>query len=432
MSFEILPWAFDDVNNRLVCRYRCSTYGDFEESFTLPSLNHNIHVATPFINLLTWLVGISYYKAAAAPTIKGAVHHSTFKPAIKAFYQEGLGEFFIRNDLAYPYAQNFLFSTDQTQTQPLDGETKTGKALCAFGGGKDSYTALHLLEKANVKTDLLSVVSNDRLKQTLSLSCSHPPIFIHRKIDPKLLEINKTGALNGHVPITAILSTLFMVFAVLNDYSYVVFANEHAASEATVTLNNIEANHQFSKSLKSENLLRDCFQCVLNTPDYFSILRPFSEIYVAKTFAEFKKAHPIFLSCNKNFSLTKAHKNRWCHKCPKCAFVFLVLAPFLSHDELFSIFDDNILNNIDMIDIYKDLLGLTGQKPWECVGTIEECRALLYHLSKDPTWGEAILIQKLLPDILKYHSSTELDDLLNKHLTFRGPNNIPPLIYNAW
>lgn len=434
MTFEILPWAYNSEDKMITCRYRCSVYGDFSEYFILPETKHDIATAAPYLNLLSWLVGLSYYKAAAAPHIKGPLYNPSFETAIKAFYQKGLGEFFIRNELSYPYSQSFEFISEAhapTAVFPYISRETPPKALCAFGGGKDSYTALSLLKQAKIETTLLSVMSGTRVTKTLTESSLTPLIFIKRVLDPKIIELNKQGALNGHIPITAILSTLFMIYAILNEYAYVVFANEHAASEATVTLESIEANHQYSKSFEAENLLRDCFAVVENGPDYFSILRPFSELYIAKKFASFKQAHPLFLSCNQNFQISKTEKEqRWCHHCPKCAFVFLILAPFLSQKELMTIFDHNILDDLTLIDTYKDLLGLTDKKPWECVGTIDECRAAFYYISKQPDWENSALIKQLLPLVLEQTEGAVLESLFDEKLSFRGPHNIPVEVYN--
>lgn len=430
MTFEILPWDYDDKTSRLIFSYECSVYGHFTEQFIFTPIKHDITKAAPYLNLLSWLVGLSYYKAAAAPTIIGPLYTDHFKEAIKSFYQKGLGEFFIRNELSYPYKQDFTFSSIEKTTPTTTSTTLSKKALCAFGGGKDSYTALHLLKQANIETDFLSVISSTRIEKTLQDSSLAPLSFIHRVLDPKIIDVNKQGALNGHIPITAILSVLFAVYAVLNDYTYIVFANEHSASEATIDINGLTANHQYSKSYEAEQILRKCFDVVEEHPIYFSILRPFSEIYIASLFSQFKDAHPLFLSCNKNFQITQStHQSRWCHTCPKCAFVFLILAPFLKKEALFNIFNHSLLNDPKMIDIYKELLGLSDKKPWECIGTISECRAVFYHLSHHADWKDHHIIQELLPEILKHESASNLIKSFQDHLDFRGPHFIPEEIY---
>ena len=44
---------------------------------------------------------------------------------------------------------------------------------------------------------------------------------------------------------------------------------------------------------------------------------------------------------------------------------------------------------------YKELLGLSGHKPFECVGEVEECRYAWFLLQNMPDWKDDILIQKI-------------------------------------
>ena len=61
----------------------------------------------------------------------------------------------------------------------------------------------------------------------------------------------------------------------------------------------------------------------------FSILRPASELAIARAFARLERTTRAFTSCNAIFRLDPARRAAsWCCDCPKCRFVFLVLAPF--------------------------------------------------------------------------------------------------------
>ena len=46
---------------------------------------------------------------------------------------------------------------------------------------------------------------------------------------------------------------------------------------------------------------------------------------------------------------------------------------------------------------YRALLGLKGHKPFECVGTADECRFALRTLAASPVWVRDILVQRLAP-----------------------------------
>ena len=86
-------------------------------------------------------------------------------------------------------------------------------------------------------------------------------------------------------------------------------------------------------------------------------------------FAEHKQYHKIFRSCNVG---SKNGENRWCGKCPKCLFVYIMLAPFLEEKELIDIFGNNLLEDIELKKYYRELTGLDPVKPFECVGTRDE------------------------------------------------------------
>ena len=60
-------------------------------------------------------------------------------------------------------------------------------------------------------------------------------------------------------------------------------------------------------------------------------MRPLSELAVAERFARTSRYDDVFSSCNRNFRiLGPKPADRWCGQCPKCHFVFLALAPFMS------------------------------------------------------------------------------------------------------
>jgi hypothetical protein len=110
--------------------------------------------------------------------------------------------------------------------------------------------------------------------------------------------------------------------------------------------------------------------------DYRSVLRPASELAIARAFAGLPAFHPHFTSCNAVFRLDPARRrSNWCGDCPKCRFVFLALAPFLAPDALLAIFGTDLLADDSQYDGFADLAGLRDHKPFECVG--EEAESLL-------------------------------------------------------
>jgi hypothetical protein len=90
---------------------------------------------------------------------------------------------------------------------------------------------------------------------------------------------------------------------------------------------------------------------------------------------------------------------RWCRDCPKCRFVFLVLAPFLDRDRLTAIFGGNVLDDAAQVEGYRRLLGLAGARPFECVGDVDESLALLRRVGNDPQWSDTAVLRALLPGL---------------------------------
>ena len=103
--------------------------------------------------------------------------------------------------------------------------------------------------------------------------------------------------------------------------------------------------------------------------DYFSLLRPLSELAVARAFARHAQYDDVFSSCNRNFRiLGERPADRWCGQCPKCHFVFLALAPFMPKPRLLAIFGRNLLDDAALAPAFDALLEYRDHKPFECVG----------------------------------------------------------------
>jgi len=124
-------------------------------------------------------------------------------------------------------------------------------------------------------------------------------------------------------------------------------ALEKSADVPQTSKDGIDVNHQYSKSSEFENDFRSYVTQFL-TPDieYFSLLRPFYEIKIAQMFARIashtQEVGPgldargyfdVFTSCNSNFRQSGEKSfTRWCGRCPKCAFMFAALAPFVAQN----------------------------------------------------------------------------------------------------
>lgn len=346
------------------------------------------------LELLHLIAGISYYKAGLATTI--AVGDDRLDPALSGFlnelYTRGLGEFAYVNQLDLSGLSLFQANTNAApRSVDLD---LPERALVAMGGGKDSLVCLELLRGAGIEVQPVCVGGAALIGDTVR-AAGLPLIRIGRRLAPQLADLNEQGAWNGHVPVTAINSAVIVCAALLYGYRYVVFANESSADEATLTTaQGLEVNHQYSKSLAFERAFAALIhRRVSPSLDYFSLLRPFGEAAIARRFAALDRYHGVFSSCNRNFHLDGARiKGRWCARCPKCRFTALALAPFLAPADLKAIQGGDLLDDKEQLGGFRQLCGLGQDKPFECVGSVAESRALVKCLADQPRWrGKAVI-----------------------------------------
>ena len=74
---------------------------------------------------------------------------------------------------------------------------------------------------------------------------------------PRAHRGQRAGAHNGHVPVTAINSVIGLIVADANGLGPVVLSNERSSNVGNVTWLGRDVNHQWSKSISYESLLRD-------------------------------------------------------------------------------------------------------------------------------------------------------------------------------
>ena len=139
---------------------------------------------------------------------------------------------------------------------------------------------------------------------------------------------------------------------------------------------------------------------------YFSALRPFSELWVARRFAALTQYHDTFRSCNRAFHIDKSLRlDHWCGHCDKCCFIDLILAPFVAPADLERIFGGHEpLADPDphgeLADRFRTLLGTSPtSKPFECVGEVGECRAAATAAAQRPDRAGGKLLQALAAEL---------------------------------
>lgn len=382
----------------------------FTETIQFPNVvaikdSHQASLQNAF-QLLHWVAGVSYWKTAC-PTkwrFLGAQPNARQLGFIHQLYVFGLSEFFYTNQIDIKAISDKLLSgfgdllnqNEQEGTAYADELGLQNRSLVPLGGGKDSLVALRLIEQLDHPCTV-TAVRPAQLIQDVAAQTGQSWLPIQRRVSPDLLSMNGKGALNGHVPITAINACVLIVAAILYDYQYIVFANEASADEPTRYDGQGQAvNHQYSKSTAFEQALQSYINHDIAADlRCFSLLRPLTELAICQQFSEQTKYHGCFSSCNRQFHLDGARiTQRWCGHCPKCEFVFLALAPFMTKQALSTIFANNLLDNSDLISDFADLCGL-GDKPFECVGSMEESRAAMQQLLQHADWQRDAVPQAL-------------------------------------
>ena len=372
----------------------------------------------------------SYWKAVCSPTIliKCGRLDSFQKKWWKEVLIKGMGQFFYENKINFTKKGFVEIKTaDKGNIIKAGNFVKGRQVLIPIGGGKDSAVVLDLLSQEK-NTACFSLNPDEHAKKMVKVSGCKDFIAIERKIDKKLLAMNRKGFLNGHTPFVAYLSFLTVLIAALFNKKYVVFGNEDSANEGNVRYLGKEINHQYSKTLDFEKRFREYSKKYLaKDVEVFSVLRPFYELQIGKIFSSLKQYFPVFLSCNeasKTCSGTRKKTGKWCGRCSKCLFVFMILYPFVEEKELVKIFNSNLFEKKELLGTLKELIGEKKVKPFECVGTRKESLVALYMGWKKNAGKQPFLLRYFEKNILNRHIDWEKEE--KRIMTHWNKNNFVP------
>lgn len=287
-------------------------------------------------------------------------------------FQSSLAEMRYRNGLDVRKPVQVTCSTEAPRYFPATAQEVplADHALLLDGGGKDTAVAAELLKAIGLPFTWLTVHQPRTASMQGIIDASGNPRSVH--LDHRGWDDDVARRARYKDVLAPRLGFLGMVAAVVLGTRYVITANERSASEGNLTVHGVEINHQVGKSLRSERAFSTyADRRLLSGVRFFSALAPLWEIQIARIFAGFPQYFPRFLSCN-----VGQRRNVWCGECPKCAFVYLLLAAFLEPPVLRSIFGRDLFAS-ERIRYW--LLRLTKQrKPFECVGTKPEAKMALW------------------------------------------------------
>ncbi len=390
----------------------------FHESLLLPAKDMQ-PIPEPVLHQLLQAVhivlGLSYWKTYCPKKL--IINNFTLSQEQADYwnmvYTKGLGEFFYRNKIDYRGLIQFPYDKDHVQTtSSYQSDQKT--YLVGIGGGKDSIVSAELLKKHAVPFEgfIIETQKSYPIIDSIIEKIGVESVRVKRVIDPQLFRVNaRTDVFNGHVPISSIYAWIGILISVLYGYRGLIVSNERSANIGNVSYLGSTINHQWSKSYEFERMLRKYIAAYISEDiEYLSLLRPFSEYSIVQLFAEYLQYFSVFSSCNRNFSIQNSAQSLWCGDCPKCAFVFALLAAFVPQRQLLGIFGQNLFDKPSLAVTYEELLGVKGFKPFECVGTPAEIRLAMYKVHQKGEYADTLMMKRFEKDVLPKLNPQQLED----------------------
>ena len=420
---------FEDSENIILKYYfKIENLVTFTPSVKILKKNFNFNKINNNLKNIAFNLGmvelISYWKCVCSKNVIVKCGKLTQEQIVwfKKLYFYGLGELFFTNNIKTDI-NSFMNITSEGDELLLEGSTNPEEGyIIPIGGGKDSVVTLELLKDYKDKSYAFIVNPKE-----VTLKCAEIAGFsndriieVSRIIDKKLLTLNSAGFINGHTPFSSMLAFLTYFVSSLLNVKYIALSNESSANESNVEGEKI--NHQYSKSYEFENDFKQYRENYLKTGvEYFSLLRPLQEIQIAMLFSQNDKYYRTIKSCNVG---SKTLPWKWCCDCPKCLFVYIMMAAFMDTAKLVEMFGEDLLNKESLKQTFIELCGYGKNKPFECVGTYNEVKFAVSRFIKKTE-------EDKLPILAKYYK--ENFELINDESilkSFDYNNNLPKELEN--
>lgn len=406
---------------RIVYDFETPGLSEFHPTWTFPVRRELDTEAKKILEELIFQLGlaetISYYKITCPKKVRIECGTLTGEQRTwwRKLYYNGLGEFMYRNGIEVSEEELLTIECPSPEEQgvrkPFQDPTEYQGFLVPVGGGKDSVVTLETLRGQDIMT--YHINDDSAIDEVIEVfNHTENDCRAKRTLDPNMLELNRKGYLNGHTPFSAIVAFSSTAAAFLSGRRMIALSNETSANETTVRGSFV--NHQYSKSYEFEQDFQNYIgQITTSDIHYFSFLRPLAEIEIAALFAQCRDYHRVFLSCNRG-----SKKGIWCCDCPKCLFVYIILSPFLTEEELVGIFGEKLLDKPSLEKDFRELVGIDENKPFECVGTRSEVGCALKAFVEKG--GRSLLTDRYREEILGERES--LAEYLNR---WEDRNHVP-------
>ena len=350
---------------------------------------------------------ISYWKATCSKNViinAGYLNNEQIK-WFKKLYFLGLGELFYKNNINTSIDEFMEIVCTKEKNNIFIEKTEKKGNLIPIGGGKDSCVTLEILKSIKEENTCFMINPKEEMINCINTAGYENSLAVTRILDKKIIELNEQGFINGHTPFSSLVAFISYLIAYETDKENIILSNESSANEETIIGTNI--NHQYSKTYEFEKDFNNYIEkYFVKEIKYFSILRPLKEIQIAYIFSKYEKYHQIFRSCNLG---SKNKEWNWCCNCPKCLFIYIILSPFLSKEQLIKIFKEDLFEKDNLLEEFKQLIGKTPTKPFECVGSVEEVIYSLEKVINNKKYEE-------LPYLLKYYKENIKGKIINKNI----------------
>lgn len=383
-NFEYLDYSFNTEDKKATFNFRMNfkekeslnftetieffdEFTDYSEEY-LRNVLDNLHIA----------LGLSYYKLYVPSEIVLSKAISKGQADFwNTVFLKGLGEFLFRNNLHPDKIAKFPFEEIETKTTNIN---QKNRSLVGIGGGKDSIVTGEIFKEHDHDFDgfIIETERSYPIAENVLEVMKVNGLKVNRKLDSKIFE-EHPESYNGHIPISAIFAFIGLATCCLYDYSYFVVSNEYSSNFGNHEHEGLTINHQWSKSQEFEEMFQDYTNTFIGTGiTYFSSIRPFYEIRIVEMFTKYPEYFKTFSSCNNAYKVNKERSDKlWCNNCAKCVFLYTLLSAYLGPKDLEEIFQENLYEREDLLQNFKDILGLGNMKPFDCVGTFSECQTAL-------------------------------------------------------
>ncbi len=259
---------------------------EFEETLELPAPTHDSRAVESLLDLLHWVAGVSYYKAAIPQHL---VCETGAPPAaagllLSALYSEGLGEFAVVNDLLrlpQPQFPRGVDSASQPSATAAHGPTRL---LVPVGGGKDSCVAIEIARASGLEVALFSIgdATADPRHGRGGEAASPPGDAPDR---PGTAGVELAGRAQRAHPDHRDRQCVALLTAATQGFDAVALANERIGVGRQPRV----ARHRGQSPVQQEPARRaaaaGAVAEIAGAPLIFSILRPASELSIARAFS---------------------------------------------------------------------------------------------------------------------------------------------------